>query len=99
MSWWPVIVASLGCYVLKLAGTLIPQQWVERPLVRDALLLLPVALIVGLVVMNTVDGGRAITIDARLIGLGTALLAILARAPFLVVVLVAGATTALVRLL
>jgi hypothetical protein len=37
-------------------------------------------------------------IDARAAGVGAAVIAVLARAPFLVVVAVAVATTALVRL-
>ena len=99
MTWWPIIVASVGCYLLKLIGTLIPQRWVDRPIVREALVYLPVALIVGLVVVNSVDGGSRLALDARLGGLAVAIVAIGVRAPFLVVVLCAGAATALIRLL
>ena len=57
-------------------------------------LLLPVALLAALIATQTFAGG----VDARAAGLTAAVLAVLARAPFLVVVAAAAATTALLRL-
>ncbi|MET3960451.1 hypothetical protein ABIE44_000385 [Marmoricola sp. OAE513] len=46
------------------------------------------------------DGSHpTLTIDARLAGLGAAAVALLLRAPFLLVVVVSAATAALLRLL
>jgi len=50
-------------------------------------------------VLQTVISEHSYTLDARLAGLTVAAVAIWRRAPFVVVVLVAAATAALVRLL
>ena len=96
--WFAVLAAAVGCYLLKLAGLSVPQQILDRPAVRHVSGLLPVALLAALVAAGTLATGQALTIDARLAGLGAAVIALLLRAPFLVVVVVAAATAALVRL-
>jgi uncharacterized membrane protein len=58
--------------------------------------LLPTALIAGLLVTQTFDGG---TIDAKVIGVAAAVLAVGLRAPFAVVVLVGATTAAALRAL
>jgi hypothetical protein len=58
-----------------------------------------VALLAALVAVQVVADGQALVVDARLVGLGVAVVALLFRAPFLVVVLLAAAAAALVRLL
>jgi len=60
--------------------------------------LLPVALLAALAAVQTFASGTQLVLDARVAGVGAAVLAILLRAPFLVVVAVAAATAALVRL-
>jgi hypothetical protein len=57
------------------------------------------AVLAALVVTQAVAGRRAIVADARLAGLGAGAVAIALRAPLLVVVTVAAATAALVRLI
>ena len=60
--------------------------------------LLPAALLAALTVVSTLSDGRALTVDARVVGLLVAGLALWRRAPFVVVILLASAATALVRL-
>jgi branched-subunit amino acid transport protein len=60
--------------------------------------LLAPALLAALVVTQMVGGDEEIVLDARLAGLGAAVVAILLRAPLLVVVVAAAVSTALVRL-
>jgi hypothetical protein len=60
--------------------------------------LLAPAVLAALVVTQVVGGDREIVLDARLVGLGAAVVALLLRAPLLVVVIVAAVATALVRL-
>ena len=71
------------------------------PVVRRTADLLPVALLAALVAVQ-VFGRRGTTaradVDARLAGLAAAFVALLLRAPFLVVVFVAALTAALIRL-
>jgi hypothetical protein len=61
--------------------------------------LLPVALLAGLVVVQTVADGRAVVVDARLAGLAVGAALVAVRAPFLVVVLAAALTAAGLRAL
>jgi len=61
--------------------------------------LLPVALLAALVVVQTFSSGQRLVLDARAVGLGVALAAVLLRAPFIVVVAAATVATALTRLI
>jgi Branched-chain amino acid transport protein (AzlD) len=70
----------------------------ERPAVQRIADLLPVALLAGLIAVQVFATGAAVTVDARLAGLLAALVALLLRAPFIVVVVVAALTAALIRL-
>jgi hypothetical protein len=60
--------------------------------------LLPVALLAALAAVQTVATGERLVVDARLAGGAAAIVALLLRAPFLVVVGAAALTAALVRL-
>ena len=94
MIWVSVLAASLGCYLLKLAGYLLPQRWLEGPGLRRLTTLLPVAMLSALIAVQTFSVGTSLQVDARLAGLGAAIIALVLRAPFLVVVVVAAATAA-----
>lgn len=98
MIWGAIIVASVGCYLFKLAGLSIPGELLERPALSRIAALLPVALLAALVATGTFADGSELTVDARLVGLAAAVVALVLRAPFLVVVIVAAAATALTRL-
>jgi len=71
----------------------------DNPRVRRVAALLPIALLAALIAIQTFSDGRHLVIDARAAGLGAAVVAVLLRAPFLVVVIAACATAALTRLL
>ena len=96
--WTAILVTAVGCYVLKLAGLSVPQTWLEQPLVNRIADMMPVALLAALVAVQTFSTGQDLTIDARLAGVGAGFVALLLRAPFLVVIVVAAVTTALLRL-
>jgi hypothetical protein len=95
--WVAVVVASVGCYLLKLAGLSLPAALLERPEVQRVAVLLPVALLAGLVAVETFGADGRLVVDLRLAGLGAGVVALVLRAPFLVVIVVAAATTALLR--
>ncbi|MBM7515425.1 AzlD domain-containing protein [Nocardioides nitrophenolicus] len=101
MMWWAVLGAGVGCYLLKLAGLSVPPRVLGNPLVARIADLIPVALLAALVTVQVLAApeGRALVLDARVLALGVAVLLLLARAPFLVVVFGAAAVAALVRLL
>ena len=97
MIWFAVIAGSLGCYVEKLVGHLLPASVLKREGVRRIAGLLPVALLAALVAVQTFADGQSLVIDARAAGLAAAIIALILRAPFLVVVLVAAITAAVLR--
>jgi hypothetical protein len=96
--WGAIVLGSLGCYLLKLAGMSVPRQVLDDPRVQRVAVVLPVGLLAALAAVQTFADGRHLTIDARVAGVAVALVAIWRRAPFLVVVGLAAATTALLRL-
>ncbi|MFI6019919.1 AzlD domain-containing protein [Streptomyces sp. NPDC051287] len=100
MNAWIAIGATvLGCYAVKLVGLLVPAGVLERPVVRRLAALLPVALLAALTAQQTFADGHTLVLDARAAGLGAAALALVLRAPFLVVVGAAVLVTAGVRAL
>lgn len=99
MTWAVVLVASLGCYLLKYGGLAAPPALLERPLVRRAVELVPAALLAALVVVQAFTAGQRLVLDARAAGVAAAVIALLLRAPFLLVLVLAGGTAALVHAL
>ncbi len=99
MMWPAVLVASALAFLTKWAGHLLPEALLEVALVRRAAALLPVALLAALLAVQTAWGPHGYLLDARLAGLAAAVVALLLRAPFLVVVLAAAATAAVLRAL
>ncbi len=97
MIWVAVLAASLGCFLLKLLGWSVPARWLERERLQRAAVLLPVPLLAGLVVVQAFAGDRELVVDARAAGLGVGAVLVLLRAPFLLVVVAAAATAALLR--
>jgi uncharacterized membrane protein len=98
MLWFLVVGTIVGCYLLKLAGYLVPARVMDHPQIRRVVELLPVALLASLVVVEAIADGRHIKLDGpRLAGLAVGAAAVWRRAPFLVVVVAAAVTAALLR--
>jgi branched-subunit amino acid transport protein len=97
--WTTVVVASLGCYLLKLAGLSVPASWVEQPWVARVVDFVPAALLAALVAVQAFTSGHDLVLDGRLAGLAVAAVALALRAPFIVVLLLAGAAGALAHVL
>jgi branched-subunit amino acid transport protein len=97
-TWIAVLATAAGCYGLKLAGLTVPQRLLASPLVRRFAELVPVALLAALSAVQSATSGQAIDLDpGRLAGLGAAIVALVLRAPFLVVIVVAAGTVAALR--
>jgi hypothetical protein len=95
-----VLAACALAFATKLAGYLVPARLLTGPLSSRALTLLPVSLLAGLVAVQTFAApGGHLVLDARLAGLAAAVVALLLRAPFLVVLLVAAVVAAGLRAL
>jgi hypothetical protein len=99
-GWVWVLVACAAAYGLKLLGYLVPDRLLDHPAVVRVSALLPVALLAALVAVQTVGGPNgAVVVDARVAGVAVAVVALLLRAPFLVVITLAAATAAALRAL
>ncbi len=98
-TWVTVLVACALAYLLKLLGYAVPARWVEGERTARVTTLLPVALLAALIVTQTLAGGDGLVLDARLVAAGVAVVLLVLRANFLVVVfgaaLVAGALRAM----
>lgn len=92
--WIGVIGTSLIAYALKLAGHSVPEKFLSHPLIKRINLLIPIALLSALVAVQSVTSKSSIVLDHRLVGLGAAIIALLLKAPFPVVVLSAAITSA-----
>lgn len=96
--WLAVLAACALAFALKLGGYLVPQHILDIPWVHRVTPLLPVALLSALIVTQAVltnDGH--LVLDARAAGVAVAVLLLILRAPFLLVVAGAALTAALVR--
>jgi hypothetical protein len=96
--WVAVVVACVASFLIKLAGYLVPERLMTGERTSRVTTLLPVALLAALVVVQTVVGpGGSLVLDARFVAVGLAVVLLLLRANFLVIVLAAGAVAALLR--
>lgn len=93
-TWIGVIGTSVIAYALKLAGHSVPEKFLSHPLIKRINLLIPIALLSALVAVQSVTTKSAIVIDHRIVGLSAAMLALLFKAPFPIVVLSAAITSA-----
>ena len=98
MIWIPLLAASAACYLIKVAGLSLPQRYLQDPRIQRTVPLLPVALLAALIAINTFSIGTHLVLDARAAAIAVAGIAVVLRAPFLVVVAAAAATAALLRL-
>jgi hypothetical protein len=96
-----IVVAAVGAatVAIKAAGPLLLGGRPLPPRVLAVVRLLAPALLAALVVTQTVVSADRLVMDARLIGVAVAAGALVLRAPLLVVVVLAAASTALVRAL
>ncbi len=91
----PILMSMLG----EAAGPLVLGARRLPLRVQSLVDLLPSALLASLAIVSTVGDGNAVVLDARLVGLIVAGVALWRRAPFVVVIVVASAATAIVRAL
>ena len=92
-----LIVLALGTFAMKAIGPVVAAGRQLPPLAARLTTLLPAALLAALVATQTVGGTEGLTLDARIVGVGVAGLAVALKAPFGVVVLIGAAVTAGIR--
>lgn len=97
--WVTVLLACLLGYLAKLAGHIVPPAWLDHPTAARISVLLPVSLLAALVAVQSVVADGRLVLDARAAALAAATVALLLRAPFLVVVIVGAVVAAGLRAL
>lgn len=92
--WLAVIGTSLLAFLLKITGHSVPKRFLSHPRILKINTLIPIALLSALVAVQSFTQGPRLVADQRLAGVGVAVLALILRAPFPVVVVSAAATSA-----
>lgn len=92
--WLAVLVGALGCALFKQLGYVVPASALRRDSVRTFIEVLPVGLLSALIAVSTFASRTRLVLDSRAAGLLVAVVLVLLRAPFLVVVVAACAVAA-----
>ena len=96
--WIAVLLACVACFALKFVGYLVPESWVSGGRTSRITTLLPVALLAGLLAVQTLVGsGGSLVIDARVGAIAVAIVLLLLRANFIIVVLAAAVVAGVLR--
>jgi branched-subunit amino acid transport protein len=99
MTWVVVLVVGVVTMLFKASGPVLLGRRELPPRVASVVEVLAPAMLAALVVTQTVGGERELVLDERLAGVAAGAVAIVLRAPIVVVMTVAAVTAALVRLL
>ena len=97
MTWAALIALCVVSYGLKAVGPVLVGGRELGPQLRQTLDLVAVPLLAALILIQSLGQGHQLVADARLPALVVAGILVWRRAPFLVVVLAAAATAALLR--
>ena len=92
--WLAVIGTSLIAFILKYLGHSVPKSWLSHPRILKINSLVPIALLSALVAVQSFTKESRLIADQRMAGVAVAVVALILRAPFPVVVLSAAATSA-----
>jgi hypothetical protein len=96
-TWIAICGAALLAWLTKLAGHVVPERVVENPRVHRIAAYVTVALLAALAAVQAFTTRGELVLDARLAAMAVAVVALVARAPFIVVVALAAATAAGLR--
>ncbi len=97
MTWGLILVLAAVAFGFKVLGlVIIGSRRLPAPLER-CLALVPAALLTALIAKDTFSTGQDLVLDERAAGIAVAVIAAWRKAPFVVVVVLAAATTAVLR--
>lgn len=96
--WVWLLLSCLFAYAWKLVGYLVPATLLQNPRTSRIAGTMTIGLLASLTIVNAVAAGPSLVLDARVGALAAAAVALLFRAPFLVVVIAGAGTAALLRL-
>jgi branched-subunit amino acid transport protein len=98
-AWTVIALLAVINAAIKAAGPVLAGGRELPPLLQRVITASVPALVAALIVTGTFAAGRSLVLDERAAGLAAALVALALRAPALVVILAAAATTAGLRAL
>jgi len=98
MTWVVIVVVGVVTMVFKASGPVLLGARELPPRVNSVVEVLAPAMLAALVVTQTVGGDRELVLDERLAGVVVGGVAVWLRAPLLVVMVLAAATAAVIRL-
>ena len=99
MTWVSIGALAVGCYFFKVIGVFAGRGLRLSGVGGEALSHLTPAVLAGLIMVQTFDGGGTLAIGAVTAGVVAGGIAACARLPFPVVLICASAVTAVLRLL
>jgi len=94
--WIATIGTSLMAFLLKYSGHSVPERWLTHPKIQKINALIPIALLSALVSVQSFSEKSTLMIDQRLVGLSVAIITLILKAPFPIVVLSAAVSSAAV---
>ena len=94
--WIAVIGTSAIAFGLKFFGHSVPERYLSNPRALRINTLIPIALLSALVAVQTLANKSVLVIDQRVAGMTVAVIALMLKAPFPVVVLGSAAASAAV---
>jgi branched-subunit amino acid transport protein len=93
--WIAVIGTSAIAFALKYFGHSVPEKYLSHPRALRINTLIPIALLSALVAVQTLTEKSKLVMDQRVAGMTVAVIALLLKAPFPVVVVGSALTSAL----
>ncbi len=99
MTWTLVFALAAGAYFFKVLGLVLIGDRSLPQVLERCLGLIPAALIAALVFKDTFSIGQHLQIDARVAGVGAAVVVAWRRAPLILVIVIGAGVTAAVRAL
>ena len=97
-TWIVVAVVGVATIAFKAAGPVAIGRRTLPPRVQSFVELLAPVMLIALVVTQTFGGDEELEVDARVAGVGAAIVALALRAHIIVAMAIAALVTALVRL-
>jgi uncharacterized membrane protein len=97
--WGWILLACAVSVATKFAGYLVPAKLLDNPRMLRVAGSLTIGLLAALTAVNTFASGQQLVVDARVIALVAAAVALRLRAPFLAVVAVGALAAGVARLL
>ena len=94
--WIATLGTSLVAFLLKYSGHSVSERWLAHPKIQRINALIPIALLSALVAVQSFSEKNQLMIDQRLVGLSAAVIALIFKAPFPIVVLSAAISSAAV---